>query len=59
MAVIINELEIVLDPDTKAPKDAPKVNGKTPEPPKTPLAPQDLLSVLDREHRNHLRVMAH
>jgi hypothetical protein len=59
MAVIINELEIVLDPDTTAQKDAPKTNGKTPDPPKTPLAPQDFLTVYDREHRNYLRLMAH
>jgi hypothetical protein len=60
MAVIINELEIVLDPDQAASKAAgPKVPGKAAEPEKPPLSPQDILTVLDREKRNCLRLMAH
>ena len=57
MAVIINELEIVLEPD--APKEGAQKAGGIPDPAKPPLAPQDVLTVLDREHRNHLRLMAH
>jgi hypothetical protein len=57
MAVIINELEIVLEPD--APKESAQKAGGKPDPAKPPLAPQDVLTVLDREHRNHLRLMAH
>ncbi len=60
MAVIINELEIVLDPDANVEKpEAQKANGKASQPETPPIEPQDILTVLDREQRNHLRVMAH
>jgi hypothetical protein len=60
MAVIINELEIVVDPEPAAAKTAaPKVPGKAAQPVKPPLAPHDILTVLDREKRNCLRLMAH
>ena len=55
MAVIINELEIELEPETPA----PKAGGQMPAPEKPPFSPLGLLLVLDREHRNCLRVMAH
>ncbi len=66
MAVIINELEIVLDPDAGAQKAAGAqggaaqgAGGKTPDAAKPPLESQDVLTVLDRDLRNCLRVMAH
>lgn len=55
MAVIINELEVVLEPD--AGKTQP--GGLTPPPEKPALIPHDLLTVLDREDYNRLRVLAH
>jgi hypothetical protein len=55
MAVIINELEIELEPEA----GAPPPSGQKPVPEKPPFGPQDLLAVLDREQRNHLRLMAH
>jgi hypothetical protein len=55
MAVIINELEIELEPEASAPQPG----GQKPVPEKPPFSPQDLLTMLDREQRNHLRLMAH
>lgn len=55
MAVIINDLEVVLEPEA-AKADA---SGQTPPPEKPQLNPQDLLTMLDREKRNQLRVFAH
>jgi hypothetical protein len=55
MAVIINDLEVVLDP---APGD-PQPGGAKPVPEKPPMGPMDLCAVLDREQRNCLRLMAH
>jgi hypothetical protein len=54
MAVIINELEVVLEP----PKSPPAGGGQA-APEKPTLNPQDLLSVLDREQRSELRLCAH
>jgi len=69
MAVIINELEIVIDPDAGAQKAAAQgggaqggaqaAGGKTADAAKPPLEPQDVLTVFDRDVRNCLRVMAH
>jgi hypothetical protein len=60
MSVIINELEIVLDASAgKQKADAPKAGGKAADPPKPPLEPQDVMTVMDREQRNRLRVMAY
>ena len=54
MAVIINDLEVVLEPPP------PKVQaGELPPPEKPQLSPQDLLSMRDRELRNRLRLQAH
>jgi hypothetical protein len=55
MAVIINELEVILEPETGAPAAA----GQMPKAEKPPFSPQDLQAVLDREQRNVLRLMAH
>jgi hypothetical protein len=55
MAVIINELEIELEPET----GKPQPGGQMPAPEKPPFSPQDLQAVLDREQRNHLRLLAH
>jgi hypothetical protein len=55
MPVIINELEIELEPEIPAPKPG----GQMPVPEKPPFGPQDLLVMLDREERNHLRLLAH
>jgi len=55
MPVIINELEIELEPTT----DKPQPVGQMPAPEKPPFGPQELLAALDREQRNYLRLMAH
>ena len=55
MAVVINELEIVLDP----PPQQPGAPASTAVAPKFQLAPHDLLAVMDRERRNRLRLQAH
>jgi len=55
MAVIINELELVLDP----PATETKPTNKTQVPEKRALSPHDLLTMLDREQRNRLRLQAH
>ena len=55
MAVIINELEIELEPQAAT----PKTGEGMPAPEKPSLTPLDLLMVLDREQRNYLRLMAH
>jgi hypothetical protein len=54
MAVIINELEVVLEPAA----DVPQPGGTKPVPQK-PLGPQDLQAMLDSEMRDRLRSMAH
>ncbi|HUB31542.1 MAG TPA: hypothetical protein VMA31_00890 [Bryobacteraceae bacterium] len=60
MAVIINELEVVIDPNANTQKaGAPATGGKPAEPTKPPLETQDFIALLDRERRNCLRVMAH
>jgi len=55
MAVIINELEVVLDPpqsqQQQAAAAAPQQNQ--------PLNPHDLLTLMEREQRNELRLRAH
>jgi hypothetical protein len=54
MAVIINELEVVLE----APEAPPKPGGQfVPEKPK--ISPHDILTIMDREQRIHLRTLAH
>jgi hypothetical protein len=55
MAVIINELEVVLEPEPRKPGPT----GHTPPPEKPGFSPQDLLTLQDREQRNDLRLMAH
>jgi len=55
MAVIINELEVVLEP-SQAPTQP---GGKTPAPEKPPVSPHDIMTLLDREQRVRLRVLAH
>ncbi|HEY1902793.1 MAG TPA: hypothetical protein VGG56_10200 [Terracidiphilus sp.] len=55
MAVVINDLEIVLDP----PQQQPGTQGAVPVPQKFQLTPQDFLAVMDRERRNRLRLQAH
>jgi hypothetical protein len=55
MAVVINELEIVLEPPP--PKQQP--TGGKPAPEKPTFGPQELLIVMDREQRNDLRLLAH
>jgi hypothetical protein len=54
MAIIINELEVVLDPPP--PKAQP--GGKA-LPEKPQVSPQDLYSLRERERRNDLRLQAH
>jgi hypothetical protein len=55
MAVIINELEVVLE----APPPPAQPGGLAVAPEKPMLNPQDLLTVLDREQRTELRLRAH
>jgi hypothetical protein len=55
MAVIINELEVVLEP----PPLVSKQGGQMPVPQKPQLKTQDLLSIVEREQRNRLRLQAH
>jgi hypothetical protein len=55
MAVIINELEVILE----APTAAPQPGGHVAVLEKPALNPQDLLTILDREQRNELRLRAH
>jgi hypothetical protein len=54
MAVIINELEVVLEP----PPPESQQGGKPPEPTKA-FSPQDFLAIKEREQRNCLRLQAH
>jgi hypothetical protein len=55
MAVVINELEVVLDP----PPEQPGTQVAAPAPQRSPLNPQDFLAVMDRERRNRLRLQSH
>ena len=55
MAVIINELEVVLEP----PQSPPQPGGQLPVPEKPHFNPQDFVTTADREHRNRLRLQAH
>ena len=55
MPVIINELEIVLEAES----GAPQTTGQAPIPEKPSLGPFALATILDREQRNSLRLMAH
>ena len=55
MAVIINELEVVLDP----PQRPPQPGGQLPVPEKPMPNAHDFLTVMDREQRNELRLLAH
>ena len=54
MAVIINELEVVLEPQPPAPPAT-----KPQEQEKGTLNPFDLLTVIDREKHEDLRLRAH
>jgi len=54
MAIIINDLEVVLEPPP--PKAQPEGQAL---PRKPQLSPQDFLSMRERELRNHLRLQAH
>lgn len=55
MAVIINELEVVLEPTTPPP--APGTTTGVPK--AAQIGPHDILTLLDRELGNSLRVLAH
>jgi hypothetical protein len=55
MAVIINELEVVLEP----PQAPPQPGGHAAVPEKPQINPHDILTLLDRERRSQLRTMAH
>ena len=55
MAVIINELEVVLEP----PQTPPPPGGHLPVPKKPQFSPQDFVAFMDREQRNRLRLQAH
>jgi hypothetical protein len=55
MAVIINELEVVLEPP---PGQAQQGGGIAP-PEEAKLNPLDLLSVMERDQFNQLRLVAH
>jgi hypothetical protein len=54
MAVIINELEVVLE----APEAPPQPGGHA-VPQKPQVNPHDILTLMDREQRNLLRTLAH
>jgi hypothetical protein len=54
MAIIINDLEVVLDP----PPPKPQAGGQA-LPKKPQFSPMDLLSMRERELRNRLRLRAH
>jgi hypothetical protein len=54
MAIIINDLELVLEPPP--PKAQP---GAQALPQKPQLSPRDFVSMQEREVRNHLRLKAH
>jgi hypothetical protein len=54
MAVIINELEVVLEPPPPKPQAAVQPSQEKP-----PLSPLDALTVREREVRNRLRLQAH
>ena len=58
MAVIINELEVVLDPPQSQSQQQSGAAASPPQP-KQPLNPHDFLTVMDREQRNELRLRAH
>ena len=55
MAVIINELEVVLEPP---PSEAQPGGGITP-PEQPKLNPLDLLTLVERHQLNQLRLLAH
>jgi hypothetical protein len=55
MAVIINELEVVLEP----PQSPPQPGGQQAVPEKPQFNTQDFLSMWEREQRNRLRLEAH
>jgi hypothetical protein len=54
MAVIINDLEVVLEPTPPESQQTVK-----PPAPQKPFSPQDFLTLMEREQRNRLRVQAH
>jgi hypothetical protein len=54
MAIIINDLELVLEPP---PPKAQAGGQALPQQPQ--LGPQDFLALREREVRNHLRLQAH
>jgi hypothetical protein len=55
MAVIINELEVVLEAPDAAPQ--PAEQSAVPEQPQ--ISPHDILTLMDRERRMFLRTLAH
>jgi hypothetical protein len=55
MAVIINELEVVLEP----PQAPPQPGGQSAVPEKPQFSTQDFLALWEREQRNRLRLQAH
>jgi hypothetical protein len=55
MAVIINELEVVLEP----PPPVSKQGGQMPVPQKPQFKTPDFVTIMEREQRNRLRLQAH
>jgi hypothetical protein len=55
MPVIINELEVVLEP----PQPIPIAGAKSTPPDQPQFTPQDFRNVMEREQRNRLRLQAH
>jgi hypothetical protein len=54
VAVIINELEVVLEPPPPESQQGAKTGAPT-----KPFSPQDFLAIKEREQRNRLRLQAH
>jgi len=55
MAVIINELEVVLEP----PPPVAQPGGSPQAPEKPQISPQDVFTLLERRERNQMRLVAH
>jgi hypothetical protein len=55
MAVIINELEVVLEP----PPPQSQPGGGTPVPQPATVSPHDIRTIVERQERLRLRVLAH
>ncbi len=55
MAVIINEMEVIVEPPKRGADETPKAAATAPAMP----APSELNDILDRERRYALRLAAH